>query len=252
MQECAGVSAVRGAKRKACRRVLIEKNLIEHGVPACAKGGLDSKPPPNGLPAIECRRASYHLPTNVQKSTARQSSSELISIKRFLSDARSKAGSAPRERRKSDSMARAIPFHVQLQEQRHLIEEQQIEMRHQRHQMNLQARRIVDLQAELDTINANLRRKAPNLPVTQEATSNSNGRRAEEQQIEIRRQRRQMELQFKRIVDLQAELDTIKATLGRTASTSILQFLQGTQKNGNGRRTAHHRSSEAISSSSQT
>jgi hypothetical protein len=207
-------------------------------------------------------RASGHLArtrvlsplTNCPKEYSASTLERTILTRRFLQWRSPKAGGAPRERRKSDSMARAIPFHVQLQEQRHLIEEQQIEMRHQRHQMNLQARRIVDLQAELDTINANLRRKAPNLTLTQEATSNSNGRRAEEQQIEIRRQRRQMELQFKRIVDLQAELDTIKATLGRTASTSILQFLQGSQKNGsgNGRRTARHRSSEAISSSSQT
>ena len=144
------------------------------------------------------------------------------------------------------------PLRLQLQEQRHLIDEQQIEIRHQRHQVNLQARRIVDLQAELDGLKATVRRTAPNPPLTEEAPGHGDGRHAEEQQIEIRRQRRQMELQFRRIVDLQGELDAVKAALGQTGATPILQFMQGSPPKGNGRRAARHLSSETISSSPQT
>jgi hypothetical protein len=55
----------------------------------------------------------------------------------------------------------------------------------------------------------------------------------EEQHIEIQRQRRQLEVQFRRTADVQAALDLINATLRRTAPN-----LRPTRKdhgNGNGK-----------------
>jgi hypothetical protein len=63
----------------------------------------------------------------------------------------------------------------QLQEQRRALDEQRDQMHRQKHEMDIQFRRIADLQAELDGVKALLLRQAPDLRPTAATASNGNG-----------------------------------------------------------------------------
>ena len=78
-------------------------------------------------------------------------------------------------------MAGNITIRAELQEQRRVIEEQQIELQRQQHeienQFRIQFRRTADVQAELDGLKAMLLRQGADLRPTRESPSNGNGHR---------------------------------------------------------------------------
>jgi hypothetical protein len=63
-----------------------------------------------------------------------------------------------------------------LEEQRCIIEGQQVEIRRQQHQIEMQHRRIDYLEAELAAIKGALRRATPIRPRTQRSPSHGNGK----------------------------------------------------------------------------
>ena len=63
----------------------------------------------------------------------------------------------------------------------------------------------------------------------------------EEQQVEIQRQRRQLEVQFRRTADVQAALDLINATLRRTVPTLRPTRKDDGRGNGDGNGNGHGR-----------
>ncbi len=72
-------------------------------------------------------------------------------------------------------MAESATVRAQLEEQRCLIEDQQIELKRQRRQIKLQVPRIALVQVELDGIKATWQRAAPVLQPTERRLSQSNG-----------------------------------------------------------------------------
>ena len=67
---------------------------------------------------------------------------------------------------------------AEIEEQRCLIEQQQVEILRQRHQLEMQRRHLAHLEAELETIKITFERSAPALHPAQPIPSNGNGHRA--------------------------------------------------------------------------
>src|SRR6266550_2573389 len=65
----------------------------------------------------------------------------------------------------------------ELEEQRCIIEGQQIEIRRQQHQIEMQRRRIDYVEAELAAVKATLQRATPIHPRTQQSPNHGNGNR---------------------------------------------------------------------------
>ena len=74
-------------------------------------------------------------------------------------------------------MSERYTMRAELDEQRCLIEDQRIEIERQRHRVEVQAKHTARLQADLDAVQATLRRAVPILQSHPESPSNGNGRR---------------------------------------------------------------------------
>jgi hypothetical protein len=72
-------------------------------------------------------------------------------------------------------MAGNTTIRAELHEQRRCIEEQQIELQRQRHELDLQFRRTAAVQAELDGLKAMLLRQGATLRPMKATPSNGNG-----------------------------------------------------------------------------
>ena len=67
---------------------------------------------------------------------------------------------------------------AEIEEQRCLIEQQQVEILRQQHQLEMQRRHLAHLEAELEAIKVTSQRAAPTLHPAQPIPSNGNGHRA--------------------------------------------------------------------------
>lgn len=75
-------------------------------------------------------------------------------------------------------MSGRTTIRAELEEQRCLIERQQVELLRQKHHIEIQRRRMAHLETELDAIKVTSQRAAPTIPSTQQSPSNGKGRRA--------------------------------------------------------------------------
>lgn len=67
---------------------------------------------------------------------------------------------------------------AEIEEQRCLIEQQQVEILRQRHQLEMQRRHLAHLEAELEAIKVTFQRSTPAIHPAQPTPSNGNGHHA--------------------------------------------------------------------------
>ena len=72
-------------------------------------------------------------------------------------------------------MAGRQTVRVELEEQRCLIEQQQVEILRQRHQVEMQSRHMAHLEAEIEALKVTFQRVAPTIQPAQPTPSNGNG-----------------------------------------------------------------------------
>jgi hypothetical protein len=75
-------------------------------------------------------------------------------------------------------MSGRTTIRAELEEQRCLIERQQVEILRHKHHIEMQRRRMAHLEAELDAIKVTSQRAAATMPSTQQSNGNGNGHRA--------------------------------------------------------------------------
>ena len=75
-------------------------------------------------------------------------------------------------------MAGKQTVRAEIETQRCLIEEQQVEIMRQRHQLEMQRRHMAHLEAELEAVKTTFGRSVPTIQPEPPAASNGNGHRA--------------------------------------------------------------------------